>query len=177
MQKPILMFLVLSGIACAQTTPQADPWKPLKFFVGAWEGTGTGKPGNAKVEREYKFTLGNKFLHAAHRSIYAPQERNPKGEVHDDLGYLYYNRSRKQFLFRQMHVEGFVIHYVLASISSDEKTFVFESELVENGPTGWRARETLKILGENEFTESFELAAAGKEFEIYSTNHFKRKRS
>ena len=176
MWKPILMTLLLSSGVLAQTTPQADPWKPLMFFVGTWEGTGTGKPGNSTIEREYKFTLANKFLQATHRSTYAPQDKNPKGEVHDDLGYFYYNRSRNQFLFRQFHVEGFVIHYVLANISADEETFVFESELVENGPTGWRARETYKILGENEFMETFELAGAGKEFEVYSSNHFKRKK-
>jgi len=73
--KIILLFiLLLSALASAQT-PDAKPdtWKPLKFFVGTWEGTGKGEAGEAKVEREYKFTLGEKYLQAVHRSIYDPR--------------------------------------------------------------------------------------------------------
>ncbi|MGB7070377.1 MAG: hypothetical protein WBD22_12865 [Pyrinomonadaceae bacterium] len=129
-----------------------------------------------RLSAEYKFTLKDKFLQANHRSTYQPQAKNPKGEVHDDLGFFSYDKSRKQFLFRQFHVEGFVIHYVTTSISADGKTIVFDSESIENIPKGWRARETYKIINENEFTEVFELSEAGKEYQGYSTNQFKRKK-
>jgi len=33
-----------------------------------------------------------------------------------------------------------------------------------------------KILGPDEFTEVFEIAEAGKDFELYSEGHFKRKK-
>lgn len=176
MYKIIIAILLLSGLAAAQTAVPADVWTSLKFFVGAWEGTGKGTPGESVVEREYKFVLNGKFLQATHRSTYAPQEKNPKGEVHDDLGFFSYDRSRKQFVFRQFHVEGFVTVYVSSTISPDGKTLVFDSETLENIGKGWRARETFKIANDNEFTETFELAAAGKEFEVYSENRFKRKK-
>jgi hypothetical protein len=73
-------------------------------------------------------------------------------------------------------VEGFVTHYVAASISEDGKTIVFNSESIENIPAGWRARETYKILSADEFVEVFELAAPGKEFETYSEARLRRKK-
>jgi hypothetical protein len=51
----------------------------------------------------------------------------------------------------------------------------FETEAIENIPAGFRARETYTVTGPNEFVERFELAEPGKEFEIYSETHFRRK--
>lgn len=85
-----------------------------------------------------------------------------------------FDKSRKKFVFRQFHVEGFVNQYVMTS--TDVKTIVFASESIENIPAGFRARETYKILGPDEFTEVFEIAEPGKEFEVYSEGHFKRKK-
>lgn len=176
MKNVLILLLFTSGLVTAQTTDKPDTWKPLRFLVGAWEGTGKGEPGDSKVEREYKFTLGNKFMQATHRSSYDPQPKNPKGEVHDDLGFFSYDKARKQFVFRQFHVESFVIQYVVSSISEDGKTIILDSESIENVPKGMRSRETFKIPNDNEFTETFEISMPGKDFQVYSTNHFKRRR-
>ena len=175
MYKILFIILLVTSFVSAQTK-KPDVWEPLKFFVGKWEGTGKGEPGTSTVEREYKFTLNDKFLQASHKSTYAPQEKNPKGEIHDDLGFFSYDKARKQFIFRQFHVESFVIHYVLSSISADGKTLVFDSESIENIPAGYKSRETYKILNENEFTETFEIAEPAKPYEVYSENRFKRKK-
>jgi hypothetical protein len=65
---------------------------------------------------------------------------------------------------------------VTTSISTDGKTIVFTSEGIENIPAGWRARETYKIIGPDEFTETFELAAPAKNFETYSEGRLTRKK-
>ena len=39
-----------------------------------------------------------------------------------------------------------------------------------------RARETYKIVNADEFTEVFELAEPGKDFQIYSEGHFRRRK-
>ena len=87
-----------------------------------------------------------------------------------------FDKARKKFVLRQFHVEGFVNQYVMTSFSADGKTIVFTSESIENIPAGFRARETYKILGPDEFTEVFEIAEPGKDFEVYSEAHFKRKK-
>jgi len=71
-------------------------------------------------------------------------------------------------------VEGFVNQYMLDGTTSNAKTLVFVSESIENIPAGWRARETYHLLSNDEFIEVFELAAPGKEFEVYSENRFRR---
>lgn len=168
-------LLLLSPIS-AQTPTRSDVWEPLKYFVGRWEGAGSGKPGSSTIEREYRMVLKDKFMKVENRSTYAPQPQNPKGEIHEDVGMISFDKARKQFVVRQFHVESFVIHYVVASISDDRKTIVFTSESIENIPNGWRARETYKISGPDEFTEVFELAGPGKDFEVYSEGRFQRKK-
>jgi hypothetical protein len=96
--------------------------------------------------------------------------------VHEDWGLFSYDRSRKKFVLRQFHVEGFVNQYVLDSLAADGKTLILVTESIENIPVGWRAKETYKILNDDEFVEIFELAEPGKGFEVYSENHLKRKK-
>lgn len=171
----LLLVLLLSPVVSAESAQRPDVWEPLSFFVGLWQGTGKGQAGNGKVEREYKFVLNGKYLYAKNRSTYLPQEKNPKGEVHEDWGMFSYDRSRKQFVLRQFHVEGFVNQYAFDTAASNSKTLVFVTESIENIAPGWRAREVYKLLSKDEFIEDFELAAPGKEFEIYTENHFKRR--
>jgi hypothetical protein len=172
----VLGAVLLSSLMTGQTAAQLDVWDPLRFFVGSWEGTGKGQPGLSKTQREYSFVLNGKFLHIQNRSVYEPQAKNPKGETHEDWGMLSFDKTRKQFVLRQFHVEGFVNQYVQSSLSSDGKTLVFLTERIENIPPGWRARETYKIIGPNEFVETFELAEPGKEFEIYTEARYIRKK-
>ncbi len=66
-------------------------------------------------------------------------------------------------------------HWKLKS-NLDGKTIVSTTEGIENIPAGWRARETYKILGVDEFVEVFELAKPEKDFEVYSESHWRRKK-
>jgi hypothetical protein len=169
------LIVLLAASAAAQAAQKPDIWEPLKFFLGAWEGTSKGQPGQGTCEREYQFALNGKFLQVKNKSIYSAQEKNPKGEVHEDLGFFSYDRSRKNFVLRQFHVESFVNQYLLESKSEDGKTLIFVTESIENIPAGFKAKETYRILNDNEFTETFEIAEPGKTFEVYSEAKFKRK--
>ena len=51
---------------------------------------------------------------------------------------------------------------------------VVESVNFENFSNEWKARETYDVISNDEFIETFELAAPGKEFQLYSHNHFRR---
>jgi hypothetical protein len=152
-------------------------WSPFKFFLGAWQGSGQGKPGISRVERNYEFVLNEKFLLVQSRSVYEPQEKNPKGEIHEDWGVISYDRARETYVFRQFHIEGFVNQYLLDQVAEDGQTISFVTEAIENIPPGWRAKESYQILGPDEFIEVFELAAPEKDFKIYSESRFQRVRS
>ena len=92
MRKAILVMSLLPLIAGAQTPrKQADLWEPLRYFLGAWTGTGKGEPGVSRVERQYQTILNGKYIQINNRSIYAPQDKNPKGETHEDVGFFSYD--------------------------------------------------------------------------------------
>ncbi len=169
-----LVILFVPVVVKTQDSAAKSPWDSLKFFVGHWQGTSQGEPGQGKGERNYEFVLGGKFLQLKNKSVYPPQEKNPKGEVHEDLGLYSYDGQRKKFVLRQFHVEGFVNEYVEQERAADGKTLVFVTDRIENIPEGWRARETYKIVNQDEYTEVFELAPPQKEFELYAESHWKR---
>jgi hypothetical protein len=100
--------------------------------------------------------------------VYPPTSRKPEGEIHEDIGYISYDRSRHTFVLRQCHIEGFVNQYVLDSVSTDGRSLVFSSEAMENIPNGWRAKERYQITSSREITETFELAPPHKPFEVYT---------
>lgn len=119
-------------------------WALFNFFVGTWQGTGTGQPGTSQVERTYQFVLNGKFLQVRNKSTYLPQERNPQGEIHEDWDFISYDTARKTFVFRQFHVEGFVNQFVLdgdARPTPDGQSLTFVTESIENIPAGGRAGE------------------------------------
>ena len=177
MRRALLLIVLLPVFGLAQESRKENNWSAFTFFIGTWKGTGKGQPGVSQLERQYQFILGGKFIQVNHKSVYAPQEKNPKGETHEDLGFVSYDRRAKQHLFRQFHTEGFVIQYRLESIAVDGKTIVFISDSIENIAPGWRAKETYRILNNDEFVEIFELAAPGKEFSPYSENNFRREKT
>jgi hypothetical protein len=159
------------------TPPKAvDPWQPVRFLLGSWEGEAQGQAGTGKGEREYRLTLNDRFIQISNKSTYPPQERNPKGEVHEDVGFLSYDKVAKKLVLRQFHIEGFVNHYVLESLSEDGRTIVFVTAAIENIPAGWRGRETYEVVSDHEFVETFALAEPGKDFATYSQTRFRRKR-
>jgi hypothetical protein len=175
----ILLVIALLGASARgqEGTAKPDRFAPLRFLVGTWRGDQAGQPGRGTAERTYQFILDDRFLQETNTSTYPPREKNKNGEVHHHMSMISYDTARKLFVFRQFHTEGFVNTYVQQpQASADDKTIVFVSEAIENIPPGYRARETYTILGREEFTERFEIAEPGKDFELYSEARFRRVR-
>ena len=177
---PIWLFVLLaatllSTLARAQGPSPApvDTLASLGRLVGRWTGTSEGQPGKGAVERQYERVLGSKFIQVRNRSTYPPQEKNPKGETHEDLGFFSFDRVRKRIVFRQFHIEGFVNQYVLEPSSTVDRV-VFTSESIENIPAGFRARETYVFSSNDQFEEIVEIAEPGKDFEVYSRSKLTR---
>ena len=165
--------LIPSAIGQAATPGEA--LAILAPLVGRWSGTTEGQPGKGTVEREYERVLGSRFIQVRNRSTYPPQEKNPKGETHEDIGLFSVDSARKRIVLRQFHAEGFVNQYVMEPDSKADR-LVLTTEAIENIPPGWRARETYLLTGSDQLEEIFELAAPGKDFELYSRNRLTRKR-
>ena len=158
-----------------QPVETADTWEPLRYFVGSWEGTGQSFGKAAKTTRTYEFVLADQFLFSKNKSVFEAAESQDQGEVHEDIAIFSYDTGRKKFVLRSFHVEGFVNRYVAEKIAPDGRTMVFTTEHIENIAPGWRARETYRIINENEFEETFELAQPDGEFKLCVSNRLKRK--
>lgn len=169
------ILLLITTVSFAQLSKQDSIWQPMKYFIGEWKGVGEANGEKGDYERSYQFILNKKFIEINNKSTYPATDKKPKGEVHEDKGYISYDKGRKTFILRQFHIEGFVNQYKLDSISADKKTLVLISESIENIPTGWRARETYQLTNDTEFTETFELAEPNKDFELYSKATLRRK--
>jgi hypothetical protein len=168
-------------VAGQEAVPEApatkpDPWQPVRVLLGSWEGDAQGEPGAGKSERECRLTLKDRFIQVNSKARYPPQEKNPKGEIHEDVGFISYDKGTQMLVLRQFHVEGFVNQYVLDSVSADGRTLVFVTTAIENIPSGWRGREIYRIVSDDEFVETFALAEPGKDFVTYSETRFRRKR-
>lgn len=168
-----LALVWISGATVFAQQPSQDNLAPIAPLLGRWTGTSEGQPGNGTVERDYERVLRSRFIRARNRSTYPPQEKNPKGEIHEDEGVFSFDRARKRIVFRQFHVEGFVNTY-LQDLDAKPGTVSFTTESIENIPAGWRARETYVFHGPDEVEEIFELAEAGKPFAVYSRTLLKR---
>jgi len=172
-----LLFLILVPyFLCAQVDNGGSGiWVAFRPMVGAWEGTGTGRWGVSSVTREYEIVLHGVVLYGRNRSVYKPQEKNPKGEVHENWDLITYDRGREKFILRQFDSEGIVNQYVADRIAIGNGAIEFVTESVENFESGWRAKESYTFPNADEFIETFSLAAPGKEFKVFVENRFKRR--
>ena len=171
----ITLLTALSATLAAAAPPEKpDPWAPVRFLAGEWEGTAEGQAGSGTVRRSYAFILRDRYLHEKNTSTYPPQEKNRNGEVHEHWSLISYDGKRAVLVMRQFHQEGFVNQYVLQKDAANAGRLVFDSEAFENFSNTWKARETYEILSNDEFIETFAMAAPGKPFETYGKNHFKR---
>lgn len=169
-----VLLAIVPQLSFGQLTKQDSVWLPFQHFIGTWTGTGEGADGKGAYERSYQFVLNKKYIELKNKTVYPRTKENPKGYIHEDFGYISYDKQRKTFVFRQFHGEGFVNQYIIESISPDGKTIVFITEALENIPKGWRGRETYSVNDSKELTEVFELAEPNKEFELYTKASFKR---
>jgi len=172
MRTMVTIVCLLTCVTMAQGTEEKDIWAPFRPLVGEWEGT--NREGSAQVEAEYRFVLGERFLEAKHKAVFPPDEAKPKGEVHEDRGFISYDHSREAYIFRQFHVEGFVNTYVLDSLASDGKTMIFVSEAIENAPSGTRAKLVISMVSEDALATDFHVAWPEQEFQCYSQNNYRR---
>ena len=139
-------------MATNETPEQSDLWELFRFFLGEWSGTGTGKPGVSSVERSYALTLADQFIEVRSRSVYAPQESNLSGEVHEELGLISYDKVRSCYVLREFHVEGYVNQYVLEPPVPGENKLVFLPRPLRTslqvGAPGRRSRSSPKTGSE-----------------------------
>ena len=175
MIKYVLMFLMIPLLILGQDPEEENLWKPFEFLIGSWIGDVTGKSGIGKGERTYEFILNKKYIKMENASRFKPQEKNPEGETHQDLNVFSKDNIKNLFVLRQFTSKGYVNTFVLDTLNSENRKLIFITETSEESSKGLRTRLTYRIISKDEFTEIFELASPGKDFEIWLRNFWRRK--
>lgn len=170
----IFCMLIISSACYSQADLNSTKWKDLEFLIGKWEGTGNGKVGESKVEREYSYLMGGTYIIGKNKSTYGKQEKNPHGEVHINWDIYSYDKNRKKYLIRQFHEEDITNTFSVDSSHVADGEYEFVSESIENFGAGWKAKEVYNVISENEFVETFYLAPPGKDYTVFVENRFKR---
>ena len=165
-------IVLLCALVALPILAAGDRWEPVRFMLGHWQGDAQGEPGKGTVERSYELVLADKFIEEHNTSRYEAREGKPP-EVHHHRSFFSYDKSRQVLMMRQFHEEGFVLLYAMSAASTPQH-LVFDSVTFENFSNDWKSRETYDVISKDEFIETFELAAPGKEFELYSRSHFRR---
>lgn len=120
--------------------------------------------------------MNKQFIQVKHRSVFEPTEKEPEGEIHEDVGIISFDKGRKVYVFRQYHIEGFYNEYVLNESLSNEKTIVFETEKIENFVPGGRARFTINVKSDSEIETLFDVGFPGKEMSCFGKNQLRKKK-
>jgi hypothetical protein len=71
--------LLLSAAAVGGWQAKPDPWAPIRFLVGDWEGRADGQAGTGTARRTYSFVLKDRYLYE--KNVDLPPSENPAGEV------------------------------------------------------------------------------------------------
>jgi hypothetical protein len=166
----LLFASLLAGAASAQST--TDGLAELRWLIGDWRGVGQGEPGTSGSERHNDSFLDGRYIRASGTSVYPKQEKNPSGEVHEQLDLWSYDRARSSVILRTFDTLGFACTYVLDRAASSADRWVLTAESLENVPKGLKARYIYTRPSENEYHEALELDTDGKGFKPYVTNRF-----
>jgi hypothetical protein len=170
MKKVFILILILQFIFLCVSAEEIDKWGDLKYLEGTWQ---MKKPGVENTQT-YSFFFHNKFLKMKTKVVFAQTEKNPKGEIHEDMGIFSYDAMKKKLVLRSFHIEGFVNQYILSERSKDGKVLTFTTELVENAPPGTKAKLIFEKINDKEFAQKFFVAWPNKGYSCFSDNHFKK---
>jgi hypothetical protein len=150
----------------AQTSDRWAAWQP---FLGVWQGTGSGQPGQGAGEFTFAPELQGAVL-VRHNYAEYPATKDKAAYRHDDLMVIYLsgNETRADYWDN----EGHVIHYVV-ELSSGKLVLVSDS--AQPGPH-FRLTYT-KAAGDDALKITFEIAPPNDPtaFQTYIEASAKRK--
>jgi len=110
------MFLMVCSWATALTPPRGlwSDWEP---YLGTWQGTGTGDPGQGRGEFRFELRLQGVVLVRHSYAENATTEDKPANR-HEDLMVIYPDADSKKTRTDYGDDEGHVIHYEVALSAS-----------------------------------------------------------
>jgi hypothetical protein len=173
MRRRFAFLLLLALPVLAQGPPAKDRWAAWQPFLGAWEGVGSGAPGEGGGEFSFSRELHGAVL-VRHSYATYPATKDKPAYRHDDLMVVYADAAGKKTRADYWDNEGHVILYT-AEVSDGGRKLVFLSDA---SPTGPRFRLTYVKTGEDTMKLTFEIAPpdAPEKFSTYIEASARRKK-
>jgi|SRR5215475_8282955 len=171
MRQLAIVFLLACSLMAAQAQTQIkDQWADWEPFLGTWEGTGSGDPGQGRGEFSFAPELQGAVLVRRNFAEY-PASKDNAAYRHDDLMVVYPGAGEKKMRADYWDNEGHVIHY---EVELSTGKLVFVSDPAQAGP---RYRLTYVKTGEEELKFTFEIAppADRNSFKTYIEASARRK--
>lgn len=154
------------GVAAAGV----DPFAPLRFLVGDWQGESDGKLGKATVKRSYRFVLGESFLQGTDASSYPQPPPYGRDLVNEHWSFLSVDPYSFRLELRLLRANGAVEQFALASKGPEKLVFESKAGLL---PTT-KARLTYELYPPDTFIERIEAARDDGPFEVWTATFLQR---
>lgn len=167
----ILAILAAAVLAWPQAAKIDDPWTGLNFFIGEWQGMGTGTPGEAVGGTSFAFSLDKKILVRKNWAKYPPKPGENAGLSHEDLMIIYPAGPGTSLRAVYFDNEGHVIQYAARS-GPAAGSVVFETDASQPGP---RFRLAYEMKPDGTLDNVFSIAPPGGEFKVYARGVLKKK--
>jgi hypothetical protein len=162
------VFALAASLICSSAWAQGgkteDRWERFQFLVGAWSGTGAGKPGESMGKTSFSFDLDKNVIIRKNRVEIAPKAGETRGSVHEDLMIIYRRPGEPAPHAMYFDNEGHTIEYI-ASFPEKEPSVVFESKGAEKMPS---FRLVYEMTPAGELSIEFLIAPPGGEFRSYT---------
>jgi hypothetical protein len=125
MLRSLSIALLVVPSLCAQES--VDPWKPLRFLLGAWDARVTAGPAQGSGSYLFQTELGGHVLvrHSATGSCKGPLNFNCE---HSDLLYIYTEEAGAGYQAIYFDNEGHVIHYRVTTAGPASATFLSDEK-------------------------------------------------
>jgi hypothetical protein len=151
MKRCLAVLLLMCAAVCvyAQQPVESDPFAPLQFLVGDWQGQGTGKPGDSTAGGfTFDYDVQKHVLVRKNFAEYV--SKNERGaERHEDLMVIYPENGALKAMYWDS--EGHVIRYVVSSPAAGLVVFTSEAG------AGPRYRLSNKLESENTMAIQFDI--------------------
>jgi len=148
-------LLLMPALAHAGDPTLTPALTPLQFLVGAWDASGSGKPGSSAGTFTFTVEAGGKAM-VRHNASTSPQGK------HEDV-MLIHTESPNAVRAEYVDSEGHVIYYTVTT--PDAKTVVFATDVKADAP-GFRL--SYHANEDGSLATKFETAPPGKtEYSTY----------
>jgi hypothetical protein len=152
MNKAAFLLALLPSFAFATDAP-TDPWAPLTFLVGTWQGDGKAESATGKGGTTFSWDLEKQILVRRDRTEYAATAEHP-AFTYEALMVFYKNPASNGIEASYFDNGNHVLHYRLASTAEPGSL-----QFLSDAPAGPVFRLSYRLLNPGELSVTFDMKA------------------